>query len=405
MNNSKEDSFRVSNINSSQTKIRITRSSVSENLPSPPKPVKRKSISSCNLGEIKKFKMDEQILKNLLAEQTESFSKQLGNVDSSIKQLADRFDPIEKKLESVDRKFSTMEEGNKARDEKLACLEENVANLRESIKKEVKDEISKELESVGLHAHKAFLMREIEKTSSNIIIYGLKTENARDDVEKLLRAKLPNSSSDIKNVVTLGKEKSGKFPPILVTLSNEFCRNNLLKNLGSLEGGIIIERDIPACYRDRYKQFKRKAWSLKQFMNVTPQIIFQAHILTLRYKEPNKGYIIHEEYFPKPDDLIKKVTASKNSPSLPPSSAVSKDSIIKAEKTLLMLGVKGESEGSIREILGMVLPDSKLKLIEQIDLSDNKAKLVCKSPASAKSVFEGANGKQSGEVKINLALF
>ena len=387
-------SYSVSSVDSSQTRIRINRTSIS---PIIPKPRKRKSRSEIQEAEGKKIRMDEETFKKLLSDQTEQFSKT----------LAERLDPLTEKLSNVESKCSAIEQGNALRDQKLKDLEGEVSKLKESVKSEVKREISKELESLSGQAHVAFLSREVEKTAANIVVYGLKANDCRKAIEKMFGPKLSNGTSDIKSVTTLGKETEGKPPPppILVGLSNEFCRNSLLKNLGTLEKGIIVEKDIPKYYREKYKSFKRKAWHLKQFLDVSTQISFQAHILTLRYREGNKGFTIVDEFFPSSNDIIKSIATKDDAKGLPPSVSVNKDNIAIAEKTVLMLGVKGESENSVREVFGMVLSDSKLKLIDNIEIIDSRAKIVCKSPNSAKTIYDSANGKQAGEVKINLALF
>ena len=67
-------SYSVSSVDSSQTRIRINRSSIS---PIIPKPRKRKSRSEIQEAEGKKIRMDEETFKKLLSDQTEQFSKTL----------------------------------------------------------------------------------------------------------------------------------------------------------------------------------------------------------------------------------------------------------------------------------------------------------------------------------------
>ena len=159
-------------------------------------------------------------------------------------------------------------------------------------------------------------------------------------------------------------------------------------------------------YRAEYKNFRREQFKYMSFFKVKAQIIFTGHLMQLRYREDSsKGFTILKEYFPAYDPNSKKQGGSMKGDSLPPSSSITQDSIEDAKKTIIMYGVGNESSQSLKEILGTLLPDQKLQGILDIGIEKNLARIKCKNDVMAKHIFDVSNGKQIGNLKLNMSIF
>lgn len=57
----------------------------------------------------------------------------------------------------------------------------------------------------------------------------------------------------------LGKDKGdGKVPPVLVTLSDPYARNNVIKASHNLPKGMTIDKDMPSYHREAHKCMEKR---------------------------------------------------------------------------------------------------------------------------------------------------
>ena len=354
----------------------------------------------------KKKKMAGEELKEILKIQTEEFKRVLVDHKEEIKKsVSDSIKPIKDELTILNEKCDQMEESNAQRDLKVESIKEEMRDLKENLKDEVKRELEKELKGAREMSHKIFLMKEIEKANCNIVIHGMKTTNIESEVKNFIGTMPHTKSLEIKKVQQLGKGRDDKPSSILVTFLNEFQRNTLLRGLSNLPKGVYIERDIPTNYREEYKRFRREAWKYKQFFEVHTQIIFNSHIMQLRYKEDKKDFTILKEYFPKVDDVLSSTSAISHNISSLPSLSINAESIESAKKCLIMTGIRGETETSLKERLGAILTPKKMEGIVDIRIQNQRAKLTCKTSNIAKSLLSATKGKQLGDFHYNVSGF
>ena len=126
--------------------------------------------------------------------------------------------------------------------------------------------------------------------------------------------------------------------------------------------------------------------------------------MQLRYREnSSKGYTILKEF--SPPFSTEKPNSKNKGDLLPPSLLINKETLDEAKKDIIVFGMKNETTNSLKEILGTVLDDHKLQSITNIEISNDRARIKCRSPSMAKNIYDLTNGKQIGEVKINMSLF
>ena len=125
----------------------------------------------------------------------------------------------------------------------------------ENIKDAVKAQLTTDKEQKDTTAHKLYLLSLVEKSSTNLIIHGMASENVEEDVKILLKKiGLPEGTSSrlkIINCYQLGKKVNDREPSIMVQLGSSFERSEILKCSRNLPKGIFFKKDIPNGYRVR----------------------------------------------------------------------------------------------------------------------------------------------------------
>ena len=127
--------------------------------------------------------------------------------------------------------------------------------------------------------------------------------------------------------------------------------------------------------------------------------------MQLRYKEEKKDFTILKEYFPKVDDVLSSTSAISHNISSIPSLSINAESIESAKKCLIMTGIKGETETSLKERLGAILTPKKMEGIVDIRIQNQRAKLTCKTSNVAKSLLSATKGKQLGDFHYTVSGF
>ena len=394
-------------------KVQSRRLSAPSNLKkiTPAKPSKRKLSGSSDISTDSKSKMAKSDIEEMMKGQLSEINKLLSDVKDDIKQslnsdFTESLKPVKEKLDDLSSQYASMERKNEERDEKLEKLNTQMLNMKDTLKGDILKEIGREMNLKNENAHKAMLAKEIEKCSVNVVVHGFKSTEPEKDIRELAKKMQSKEPFNIIKVTTLGKGKEEKPPPILIVFGTEFQRNNFLKNAKDFPKGAILEKDIPVHYREEFKKFRREQWKNKSFFGVQAQIIFTGHLMQLRYRDdPTKAYTILKEFFPSEEHIAKTSTKGNKNDLLPPSNSIDKDAIDVASKTVIWSGIKSETPTSLREILGTILDAKRLDQICEIKINNGKAKLICRSPTTAKSVFDATNGRSVGDTKINLSLF
>ena len=211
-------------------------------------------------------------------------------------------------------------------DKRLDALTSQIKGMREEIADELRSEFKEEITAAQKISSQSILRSEIEKTDSNLLIYGYTGETTTDAIYELFRNMEVENLSDLRliKVAKLGLPKGSgpKSAPVLVTLGDQAQRNYVLRAGSKLPKGISIERDIPKPYRACYKKFKKHAWKLRAVHGVHTQIVFDDHILTLRYREEGKSFTIIDEFQPTRDFSSKRNAGTRAFGTGPPSTLI-----------------------------------------------------------------------------------
>ena len=206
-------------------------------------------------------------------------------------------------MKAVNLGLTRLSEASEQHEMKIEKLSNEMNGLRSEITEDIRQEMREELINVQNLSAKASLLKEIDKTSSNLILYGYKGEPNVEGIHGLFREMNVEDIGTIKvtKVSKLGLPKGGgpKVSPVHIILGDMAQRNKVLKAGSGLPSGISMERDIPHPYRAAYKRFKKHAWKIKALHGVHTQIVFNEHILTLRYREDGKSFTIIDEWHKK----------------------------------------------------------------------------------------------------------
>ena len=133
---------------------------------------------------------------------------------------------------------------------------------------------------------------------------------------------------------------------------------------------------------------RRTSWKIRNYFQVQPQIVFQGHILQLRYREgKDKAYTIREEYFPKPKDALNRVKGNATEGGIIPSACITAESIGNAKKALILASKDTPAIQILKEKLKGILKDKDYESINWWEqkgkfwflrfASEDQAKIVC----------------------------
>ena len=255
----------------------------------------------------KRSKMSDKLSatnENLLKALEERLIAPLGvKIDNLAEQLKVQTDEIKGVKERMDNFDSRMDNFEKTQTE-----------TNERIKREIKQEIRNEISDSGDVSYHVMLIGEINKLANNVIVSGL----GRGNQEALFRAmcieqlKMDQASvvsMQIRGHFFLGKSDNvEKLPPVCFKLGSVDDRTSIFNHTKNLKKGcgINIEKDVPTCYRAKYKLWKAKARKDKSFINKSTRVDFNGHILQKKWRmNADEAWTIEDSYFPTPAEFRK----------------------------------------------------------------------------------------------------
>ena len=163
-------------------------------------------------------------------------------------------------------------------------------------------------------------------------------------------------------------------------------RNEILKLSHRLTKGESLDKYVPKRYEIVYKRFKKEAWKLRKFHSLKTNIDFNGHILTLKYKQPDKdnikfGWTIHEEWSPEPtDSVVPQTQQTGSSEGILPTPVLQTNT----DKSFLISGLKVDQAITPEEI-----KDAFLEL-----LGDDKSNVETVRPAGTTLVVQCSSKEQ-----------
>ena len=267
---------------------------------------------------------------------------------------------------SVDTSIEQLRQTIDLHETQIAQNTQNALRLSTDLE-QVKSSISSSIEagiatymqnnSVTSNSYNFELQREIDRCDLNFIIYNAKSTLTVENVQKYLRDS--NFTADVKSINSRTTQSKGQGPTPLyiVTVSNSFQRNEILRDSSRLSNW-SIDRDIPFVYRKTYQSFKKLAYEYRCALNVSTQIIFIGTSLTLRYKDKgdNKSFTIANEFCPPPGTPLRPMKGNSGPPpGTTPSSAANATSISRAKKTVFIFDTGSFTANDIQQRISAFL--------------------------------------------------
>ena len=349
----------------------------------PTRKSKRKAAdnSLCE-GVPKKAKMEKEDMKQLIRETIGLSQAQMKN------DLSELVAPIKSKLESIEEQTQHLSANCDENTKQIASLTSDIVEMRENIKEELKSELKSELEASQLAAHKINLVREVERTSANIVIHGLPNPTV-DTINALIDGMKIDSGVgiEVKRVLSVGKE--GK-KSCLVTLGDQSQRNAILSKSfpQNLPSKVRIDKDIPRQYRSEYKRMQEEAFKHKCFFNVQCHVAFIGHEMVLRYREKEnkeKGFTILRTWFP-PPQKHSNTSGNKMEGGPLPSNSIDEDAKLEASRSFLLPDIKDKDVSEVQRLLEEELGPDYVK-VREIRISNGRPLIVCESVKSCRDLL------------------
>ena len=269
---------------------------------------------------------------------------------------------------------------------------------------------------------KAQLAEKVKEHDKSAIVFGFPAskdpfDESIDFIENHL--KLDKNSIDkilLTSATTLGKGSPNKPPPLLMNFSSSFDRNLVLSFSKNLKNSkVSIEKHIPKIYQAEYKKFKNIAAKLRLMpdMKYQTQIIFDAHLMLLRYKArdtPNQRfqYITHSEYYPPISQATSDLKSSLHVPvGTIPTPVISPDILSKANNSFMMSGMTMDrtEEMFVRQFRAHIKDEENTHVTDIKLIKKNMAVIYCNSLEACKRVIESFKDSKFENEKVYFSMF
>lgn len=227
-------------------------------------------------------------------------------VNKNVNALTETFenfkDTIENNNKALEQKMNLMEgEFAKLHDKVDNCVGKAAEEVRAAVtpiihdeivpklKADIKNEIVKSVDGTW----KAQLADKVQEHEKSAIVFGFPvSRDAFDDSIDFIENHLKLDKKSIDNILLIGASRLGKGsnnkpPPLFMTFSSPIDPNLVLSFSRNLKNSkFSIEKHVPKIYQAEYKKFKSIAAKLRLLpdMNYQTQIIFDSHLMLLRYK-------------------------------------------------------------------------------------------------------------------------
>ena len=299
-------------------------------------------------------------------------SELLDKIGQIMQPINEKIDDIGHKQDKIGQRQDRIEFRHEELEHNITTINGKLGNLKDEILEELKAEQTNKTDPGSLAAFHYTLANEIEQESCKLLIFGYKNntnENACSQAKKMIEniCTKSNITVDIRNIAEIGKSTTKDNATILVTLGNQYQRNDLLRNGKLIPEGISVDKCTPLLYREAYKKMKKKARSCNKFFGTQTQIVFTGHLMQLRYREEGKAYTLIEEYSPSPTDAGKIQKGNKTEgETTTPSASINAESIKQAKRFVVLNGLYKSTEGEIKEWLQKLFTEQDYKDITEL---------------------------------------
>ena len=348
--------------------------------------------------------MDQEAIKSLIEQTTEAVvSKMRIDMGSLEERIVDQMKNITSPIESA---MNTLSSRNDDQDKRIDGLSAKIEELKSEITEEIRSDLREEIFEAKKEQTRLALLSQIEKSSTNIILYGYGGDVTIESIRTLFATMEVEDHLNLSiiKVNKLGLPKGGgnKKAPVLVTLGNVDQRNNVLKAGGKLPKGVTMERDMPPPYRAGYKKFKKHAWRLRAIYNIKTQIIFESHILILRYKEEGKSFTIVDEFIPTQATPPERLKKNVSSGSGPPSTVISGKGFTQQNSSCVIFMPNQEIRNAehLYELITPFLSERAMREIRESKINKGNVVIATESPETATRVARALNGQSANGKKM-----
>ena len=349
--------------------------------------------------------MDQEAIRSLIEQTTESVvSKMRTDMNALEGRIVDQMKNITTPIETA---MNAMSVRGDEHEKKIDDLALRIDKLKADITAEIRDDLRNEFFESRNEQMKHALRSEIDRTSTNLILFGFEG-GANVEALKGLFETMGVDDCNIVKATKLGLPKGGtKIAPVHITLHNSEQRNNVLKAGGKLPKGVTMERDMPPPYRTCYKKFKKHAWKLRALYDVKTQIVFEAHILTLRYKEEGKSFTIVDEFVPSHYSLQEKPRKPNSSSSAPASSIIPGKGYNDHNNACVFLVPNQPIEDAehLYKLIGPLLPERSMREIKDCKINKGNVVLSTDSYETASRIVRTLDGQKVDGKKIYAETF
>ena len=432
-------------------------------IPEPKTPIKKQPLRTCNKRKIVVNSEISGSPKKLKTMTPEQMQEMFSGLQKTILSLNDKIDVFTNKLDKQDERqdtlnsnmtdlsntFATFQESlknsNKVMEDKMNNLENEFSKLQETVensagkaadevkntivpmiqdevvpqvKNEVKAEVLKSVEGTW----KAQLAEKVKEHEKSAIVFGVPVNKQPfDDAIDFLENRMKLSHDAIDKILMVGAERLGrgdakKPPPLLIHFSHPSERNLVLSFSKNLQKSkLSIEKHVPKIYQSQYKVFKSLATKLRLMpeMNYQTQIIFDSHLMLLRYKSKDTttqkfNYTIHSQYYPPMNQAGQDLKSSLKIPhGTIATPVISSATLDKAVNSFFMTGMSKENtqETFMRKFMEFIKTDDKEKVIEAKLLRNNTAVIYCKTWEDCKKMVEGLKTPKFENENVFFSLF
>ena len=432
-------------------------------IPDPKTPTKKLPQRTCNKRKIVPNSEILESPKKPKIMTPDQMQTMFSGLQASISSLNSKIDGFSKKLDMQDERQSTLntnmtdlsntfsafketlQNSNKAMEEKMGNLENEFGKLQDTVensitkaseevkntvvplihneivpevKKEVKAEVIKAVDGTW----KVQLAEKVREHEKSAIVFGLPvSKQPFDDAIDFLENHLKLNNDAINKILMTGAERLGrgdgrKPPPLLIHFSHFSERNLILsfsKNLQKTK--LSIEKHVPKIYQSQYKKFKSLATKLRLMpdMNYQTQIVFDSHLMILRYKSKDTvnqkfNYTIHSQYYPPMDQAGQDLKSSLKIPQGTISTPViSPATANKANNSFFMTGMSTErtEETFTRQFMQFIRAGDKEKVTEVKLIRSNTAVIYCKTWEDCKSLVDNLKNSKFENENVYFSLF
>ena len=300
----------------------------------------------------------------------------VAGISAEVKEdLSNRMDKLETRLEKVEAGGGALSD-----------------EARETLKEDIRQQISKEMQTSIQAGMDLNLLQQVNETEKNLLVFGYKCDALQQGLFELGEMmKIPAEKMATIKIVQafrLGKPKSkDDIKPICYKLSSAYNRNTLMEYSKNLPKGIRFDIDAPTVYRKIHEDMKATARDFREFENLKTSIRFNQQALTLRIRQNNdEQWCIADEQVPSAELIRKTTIKGTKSGGGPKPHIPDPEQRERSMRTIRIGNIKEEHVQQVHTLVGDVVKSPLKKMMSTVSYKKNAAHLLCTDMQSANEI-------------------